>query len=128
MEEVKSSLKKTDNENLNKSSKIVITNQNSILITGISKIITSTESELSAMLNGQTLSITGIKLSVSKLDVESGVLEAEGEVHQLKFSGKKQKENFFKRVFGWCFTKHYSNLKYFLLCYILEWLVEFCWP
>ena len=100
MEEVKSSLKKTDNENLNKSSKIVITNQNSILITGISKIITSTESELSAMLNGQTLSITGIKLSVSKLDVESGVLEAEGEVHQLKFSGKKQKENFFKRVFG----------------------------
>lgn len=100
MEEIKTNIKKTENENLNKSSKIVITNQNSILITGISKIISSTESEISAVLNGQTLSITGSKLSVSKLDVESGILEAEGEVHQLKFSGKRQKENFFKRVFG----------------------------
>lgn len=100
MEETKNSLKKTENENITKPSKIVITNQNSILITGISKIISSTESEISAVLNGQTLSITGSKLSVSKLDVESGILEAEGEVYQMKFSGKKQKDNFFKRVFG----------------------------
>ena len=70
------------------------------LITGISKVNSSTEKEISAVLNGQIMSINGNKLSVSKLDVDSGILEAEGEIHQIKFGGKKQKENFFKRVFG----------------------------
>ena len=100
MEEIKNSLKKTENENMSKSSKIVITNQNSVLITGISKVNSSTDNEISAVLEGQTFCITGNKLSVSKLDIDSGILEAEGEIHQIKFSGKKQKENFFKRVFG----------------------------
>ena len=113
MEEIKNSLKKTENEKMSKSSKIVITNQNSVLITGISKVNSSTENEISAVLEGQILSVTGSKLSVSKLDVDSGILEAEGEIHQIKFAGKKQKENFFKRVFGWCYTKHYSSLKCF---------------
>ena len=100
MEEAKKNMKTTENETKNKSSKIVITNQNSVLIAGISKVVSSTENEISAIMNGQTLSILGSKLTVSKLDVESGILEAAGEVHQLKFVGKKQKENFFKRVFG----------------------------
>lgn len=93
-------LKKIENGNINKPSKIVITNQNSVLITGISKVNSSTENEISAVLNGQIMNITGNKLSVSKLDVDSGILEAEGEIHQIKFGGKRQKENFFKRVFG----------------------------
>lgn len=109
MEEIKNNFKKSDS----KSSKIVITNQNSILITGISKVLSSTENEISALLNDQTFSISGTKLAVSKLDVESGILEAEGEVHQLKFGGKKQKENFFKRVFGWCCMKHFFSSKCF---------------
>ena len=100
MEENINKIKKTENENFNKSSKIVITNQKTILITGISKVMSSTENEISAVLNGQTLAITGTKLTVCKLDVESGILEADGEIHQLKFAGHKQKENIFKRVFG----------------------------
>ena len=100
MEETKKEFNENKKESIVKTSKIVITNQNSILITGISKVISSTENEISATINGKLFCITGTKLSVSKVDVESGILEATGEVYQIKFDGKKQKENFFKRVFG----------------------------
>lgn len=83
-----------------KSNKIVITNQNQIYLTGITKVLTSTESEISVAINGQNLSISGEKLSVTKLDIESGILEATGLVTAMRFSGTKQKQNIFKRVFG----------------------------
>ena len=81
-------------------SKIVLTNQNSLVITGISKVLTSTDGEICVVINGQNFSITGEKLSVTKLDVESGILEADGLVFGMKFAGHKKKENIFKRVFG----------------------------
>lgn len=82
-----------------KQNKIVLTNQNSLVITGVSKVLTSTEGEICVVINGQNLSITGEKLSVTKLDVESEILEAEGNVFSMKFAGHKHKENIFKRVF-----------------------------
>lgn len=101
MEETKKNFLVTpERETKNKPSKIVITNQNTIALNGISKVISSTQNEISVVINGQTFCITGSNLCVSKLDVETGILEATGEVHQMKFSGHKQKENIFKRVFG----------------------------
>ena len=83
-----------------KSNKIVLSNQNQLYLSGITKVLTSTENEISVVLNGQNLSIGGEKLSVTKLDVESGVLEATGLVTSMKFAGARQKQNIFKRVFG----------------------------
>ena len=83
-----------------KSNKITLTNQNQLCLSGITKVMTTTESEISVVLNGQNLCISGEKLSVTKLDVESGVLEATGLVTSMKFAGAKQKQNIFKRVFG----------------------------
>ncbi len=80
--------------------KIILSNQNSLILTGISKVLTSTENEISVILNGQTLNIGGEKLTVTKLDIESGILEANGLVTNMKFAGHKQKEKFFKRIFG----------------------------
>ena len=80
--------------------KVVLTNQNSLFLTGISKVISSTENMISVVLNGQTLDISGQKLTTTKLDVDNGILEASGTVTAMKFSGHKQKENFFKRIFG----------------------------
>ena len=95
---------KTENSNQknenNKPTKIVLSNQNNLYLTGVSKVLTSTESEISVILNNQNFSVFGQKLSVTKLDVESGVLEANGLVTNMKFAGHKQKENFFKRIFG----------------------------
>ena len=81
--------------------KVILTNQENIIINGISKVLTSTENLISVVINGTTFEVTGNKLSTTKLDVESGILEANGEIIGLKFAGKqKQKENFFKRIFG----------------------------
>ena len=83
-----------------KPSKISITNQNTLLLNGISKVVTNTPTEISVLLAGKNLSILGENLTISKLDVESGVLEATGLVLGMKFLGHKQKENLFKRIFG----------------------------
>lgn len=103
MEEKETNLKlsnTTNTEPKNKSTKIVLSNQNILSLSGISKVIQSTENIISVIMNGQNLDITGYKLTVTKLDVENGVLEANGNVVSLKFAGHKQKENFFKRIFG----------------------------
>ena len=78
-----------------------MTNGENIVVTGISKILSSTENLIAVVVNAQTLEISGNKLSTTKLDVDSGILEANGEFLGMKFAGKpKQKENFFKRIFG----------------------------
>ena len=83
-----------------KSSKIVLANQNTLTLTGITKVLSSTEKEISVVINQQTFCVDGQNLTVSKLDIESGVLEANGEVFGMRFLGHKKKENFFKRIFG----------------------------
>ena len=83
-----------------KNTKIVLTNGNLLSVSGISKVIQSTENLISVVLNGQRLDISGKNLTTTKLDVENGILEANGEVFDLKFGTYKQKENFFKRIFG----------------------------
>ena len=90
-----------EKEAIKKPSKIVLTNQNNLVITGISKVLTSTENLIVVAINGTPFEISGSKLTTTKLDVESGILEANGEILSMKFANKpKQKENIFKRIFG----------------------------
>ena len=81
-------------------SKIVLTNQNYLSLSGITKVLSSTEKEISVVINGQTFCVDGENLTVSKLDIESGILEANGKIFGMKFLGHKNKEKFFKRIFG----------------------------
>lgn len=83
-----------------KNSKIVLSNQNILNLSGISKVIQSTETVITVVICGQNVDITGSKLTVNKLDVENGFLEASGLVTGIKFASHKQKENLFKRIFG----------------------------
>ena len=83
-----------------KSTKIVLTNGNSLVLNGISKVFQSTENLISVEMNSQKLDISGKNLTTTRLDVEAGILEATGDVLDMKFAGHKQKENFFKRIFG----------------------------
>lgn len=83
-----------------KSSKIVICNQQNISISGVSKVLSQTDKNVSAILSGKTLVIEGENLSVSQLNVESGVLNVDGKIFCVKFLGEKKKENLFKRIFG----------------------------
>ena len=85
-----------------KNTKIVLNNQDDLIITGVSKVISSTENQILVVLEGKTLQIDGSKLTTNKLDVESGILEATGTVLGMKFLGTKQKSKYgiFKRIFG----------------------------
>ena len=83
-----------------KNTKILLTNGNSLVLNGISKVIQSTNNLISVVMNTQRLDITGKNLTTNRLDVEMGILEATGDVLEMKFAGHKQKENFFKRIFG----------------------------
>lgn len=83
-----------------KQSKIVITNQTDITITGITKVLSSTENLISAIIGTQAICVEGEKLTVTKLDLQNNILEANGNILGVKSSKQKQKENFIKRIFG----------------------------
>ena len=98
-ENEKVSSKLNEKHEKNRPSKIVLSNQNNLILNGISKVLSSTENEICVVINEQKFCANGQKLTVTKLDVESGILEATGIVTSMKFEGHKQKENFFKRIF-----------------------------
>lgn len=98
--ENKESNKISSLENNLKGTKIFLSNGDTLLLNGVSKVISSTQNGISVLLNEQPLEIEGKNLTTTKLDIENGVLEASGNFVSMKFAGHKQKENFFKRIFG----------------------------
>lgn len=117
-------MEQKEQKTIEKQSKVILTNQSAISVSGISKVLSSTETNISVVINGQVMNIEGEKLSVSKLDVQNGFLDAEGHITAIKYSKSKQKENFFKRIFGWCCLKHFYKAKFFCVAFILEFWVE----
>lgn len=83
-----------------KPNKIVITNQKEINLTGITKVNSATETNISLIINNKNLVIEGEKLHVLKLDVDSGIIDIEGCINTLKFDKSKQNKNIFKRIFS----------------------------
>ena len=100
MENKESLSKPTTLENSLKGTKVFLTNGDTLILNGVSKVITSTQNGISVLLNGQPLEIEGKNLTTTKLDIENGILEANGNFASFKFASHKQKENFFKRIFG----------------------------
>ena len=89
--------KKQENQ---KPSKIVICNQNDISISGISKVLSSTEKLISVVINDKVVAIEGENLAVSQLNVETGNMVASGKIVALKYTTEKQKDGLLKRIFG----------------------------
>lgn len=72
-----------------KNSIVTITDRTSIVLTGVEKVDTATETNISAMVAGSNLVISGSKLFVQKLDIENHLLEVVGNIDCLKYVGKK---------------------------------------
>ena len=83
---------KTINENIH------LQNRKTISIEGIVEILSSNESEITALLKDTNLTILGSNIHIIKLDINEGSLSAEGNFHAIKY-GKQL--NFFKRIFKW---------------------------
>lgn len=87
-------------QEIQKQSKIVVCNQSDISISGISKVISSTEKLISVVINEKVVAIEGENLTVSELNVETGVLMASGKIVSIKYTTEKQKDSLIKRIFG----------------------------
>lgn len=79
--------------------KIILTNQENLSVSGIKKAHVVSETSIVVEVDNSTLQVLGTGMEVKKLDVESGILEVDGKIVGLKFSGPKEKFNLFKKIF-----------------------------
>lgn len=80
----------TQNENLN------LINRKTLNIEGIVEIIASNDNNITLKLKDTILTIYGSNINITKLDINSGILQADGNFDSFKY-GKSG--NIFKRIF-----------------------------
>lgn len=79
--------------------KVILINRNNLTVSGIKKVLTVSETNISLLLDSSTMNIAGEGMEVKKLDVESGILEVEGTINCIKYLGVKEKLGLVKRIF-----------------------------
>lgn len=78
---------------------ITMQNRKNLSLTGVEKVYEASETKLQVRVAGDNLLILGTDLSITKIDVEAGLLDLVGTVSDLKYIGAENKQNFFKRLF-----------------------------
>jgi sporulation protein YabP len=91
-------MEKLSTKNIEKPNSIVLNNRSSIILTGISEIISSNDKQLLLKTNNSHLTISGSEINITKLIVDTGDLEATGVFDSIVYSGGTKK-NFFQRLF-----------------------------
>lgn len=89
-------MEKTTQIKTERNENLTLENRKKLSLTGISEVISSSEKELMVKLGDTKLSIAGENISIIRLNIESGELEATGEFNEFSY-GKKG--NFLKRIF-----------------------------
>lgn len=89
-----------------------LTNRKNLKLEGIIEVLATSDTNLTLKLKDTTLCITGENINILKLDVNTGLLEAEGKFNNFRY-GKGG--NIFKRIFKWKFHSYYK-WKIYLLC------------
>lgn len=74
-------------------------NRSTLSITGVEKVYETTPKNASLRVAGVNMCIVGDGLNIAKLDVETGVIELNGLVAEIKYSTTTKKENIFKKIF-----------------------------
>lgn len=84
---------KSKNKNIH--TELIITKDH-IKTNGINEIKRSNDGEILAKLSDTSLTILGQELSITKIDIESGFLEADGKIKEVIYGSK---QNIFRRIF-----------------------------
>lgn len=77
-----------------------LTNRKMLKLEGIAEIISSSETCMLIKMRDTNLTITGQNMHITRLDVNLGILDVDGNIDCIKY-GKSA--NFFKRIFKWKF-------------------------
>ncbi len=81
-------------------SDLILKNTTNLSITGVEKVYESNEKKLQLKVAGKNMIICGENLSISKLDVDKGEIEANGEISEIRYIEKsRENTNFFKKIF-----------------------------
>ena len=80
-------------------SQITLYNRKMMGLSGVEKVYETNGNRIQLRVSGDNLMILGQNLNISRLDVEKGVIDIEGQVDELKFTTGETKGNFFKKMF-----------------------------
>ena len=83
-------------------SDLVLRNRNNLSLTGLEQVYEVTPTRVQIMVAGSVLAVAGDNMNVTKLDVESGVIEIMGDITSLTYSQgtlKSQQKGIFKKLF-----------------------------
>lgn len=92
--------KRSDNSETNsaRGHRLEMDHKRSLSMTGVKDVPVFTDKNITVVLDGETLFITGQGLSVKNLDVENGKLSVNGSVNSLKYSAQGS-TSLVKRIF-----------------------------
>ena len=92
-------------ETLKYNENLTLENRKTLKVAGIQEVCNSSENNICIKLKDTTLTILGTNIHITKLDVNSGILEADGEFNSIKY-GKPA--NIFRKIFKWKYHTHYN--------------------
>lgn len=78
-------------------SRLTLINRSNLALSGVEKVIGANENCVHLVVSGDSLSIEGTALHVSKLDVEQGLIVLDGTINTIKYG--QRKTPFLKRMF-----------------------------
>ena len=81
-------------------SDVVLRNRNNLSLSGLESVYEVNQTRLQLLVSGSSMVVMGENLSVTKLDVESGIIEVNGLINSITYTGEVAKNrNIFKRIF-----------------------------
>ena len=97
-----------NSENINlkspeKEQLIILSNKKNLSISGTEKIISLKSELIQLHTNYGGIAVLGENLELIKLDNSTTRAEICGNINEIKFINKKEKENLFRKIFKWYF-------------------------
>ena len=81
------------------SSQVTLINRENLAISGVERVYETNENKIQLKVAGSNLLINGQNLNIARLDVESGNVNIEGKVNELKYFTRDNKSGFLKKIF-----------------------------
>lgn len=88
------------------SESLILQNRSNLKLEGIVEVLSTSDTCFNLKLKDTTLTITGENLNISKLDINAGLLEADGNFTSIKYG--KGTGGFLKRIFKWKLVIFYN--------------------
>lgn len=81
----------------NRNSFLTLENRQQLKLTGVTEAISTNTNIIQLKINGEIVTINGNNLQVSKLDIDEGIVEANGLIDCVNYN--KSSKGFFKKLF-----------------------------